>query len=181
MNPYDARQLAWALMREHRLLDAGWTFRFDHARRRFGSCRPRGKTITLSRPLVLLNGETEVRDTLLHEIAHALTPGDGHGARWKRKCRELGARPVRCYSDAQVVSPPRKPAAYRYGCAPCGWWVDRRRLSASRYVCRTCRAPLLYQERASGDLFRVVRPTRGSEGGGGARVVVVQRSGGTTT
>ena len=115
----------------------GWRFRFDHARRRFGSCRYRQKLITLSRPLTILNPEEQVRDTLLHEIAHALTPGDGHGARWKRKCREIGARPQRCYTDASVLSPPRRPAPYQYGCPACDWWVERRRLMAGgRFVCR---------------------------------------------
>lgn len=85
-------------MAQHGL--AGWSFRFDHARRRFGSCRYRERVITLSRPLVLLNGVDEVRDTILHEIAHALTPGDGHGGKWKSACRRIGARPVRCYTDS---------------------------------------------------------------------------------
>ena len=79
MHLIDARNLAWDLMRQHGLADLGWRFRFDHARRRFGSCKYREKAITLSRPLTLLNGEAEVRDTVLHEIAHALCPGDGHG------------------------------------------------------------------------------------------------------
>jgi hypothetical protein len=44
-------------MRRHGLFEAGWRFRFDHARRRFGCCRYGPKLITLSRPLTLLNGE----------------------------------------------------------------------------------------------------------------------------
>ena len=36
----------------------------------------------------------EVRDTILHEIAHALVgPGHGHDAVWKAKCVEVGAKP----------------------------------------------------------------------------------------
>src|SRR5215207_599997 len=108
-------------MGRHGLLAGGWRFRFDNARRRFGSCRSREKVITLSRPLTLLNGEEQVRDTILHEIAHALTPDDGHGPQWRAKCREVGARPERCYGEAEVVAPPRRAAPYRYGCRPCGW------------------------------------------------------------
>ena len=147
MHPHDAQELARQLMRQHGLFEAGWRFRFDHARRRFGSCQYGPKLVTLSRPLTLLNGEPEVRDTLLHEIAHALTPRDGHGPRWRAKCRELGARPVRCYSGEAVVSPPRRLARYEWGCRACGWWVQRRRRTRRRYVCGRCRGTLVYRER----------------------------------
>src|SRR5690554_5113054 len=117
MNLYAARYLATQLIQQHGL--AGWTFAFDHARRRFGSCNYTRRQITLSRPLTLLNAEAEVRDTILHEIAHALTPGDGHGDRWKAICRRIGANPSRCYTDHTVVSPPRRPAWFQIGCAQC--------------------------------------------------------------
>lgn len=149
MHPYDAQELARELMRRHGLFEAGWRFRFDHARRRFGCCHYRLKVITLSRPLTLLNREVEVRDTLLHEIAHALTPGDGHGARWRAKCREIGARPRRCYDDRSVASPPRRPARYEWGCRACGWWVERRRRTRGAFVCAQCSAKLLYRPRVA--------------------------------
>ena len=148
MHPSDARELARDLMRRHGLAGAGWRFEFDHARRRFGCCHYGRKLITLSRPLTLLNGEAEVRDTLLHEIAHALTEGAGHGPRWRAKCRELGAKPVRCYGDESVVSPARRPARYQWGCRACGWWVERRRRTRGRYVCARCSGALVYMDRA---------------------------------
>jgi predicted SprT family Zn-dependent metalloprotease len=141
-------------MRRHGLDALGWRFRFDHARRRFGSCRFKEKLITLSRTLTLLNPEGQVRDTVLHEIAHALTPGDGHGPRWKARCAEIGALPNRCYDEVAVVSPPRRAAPYRYGCRPCGWWVERRRIVAGNYVCSKCRGPVLYEVKATGECFR---------------------------
>jgi predicted SprT family Zn-dependent metalloprotease len=160
MNPYDARTMAWELMQRHGL--AGWTFRFDSARRRFGSCQAAGKAITLSRPLTLLNTIDQVRDTILHEIAHALTPGDGHGPRWRAMCAKIGASPKRCYDDRTVVSPPRRPARYRYGCRGCGFWVDRRRLTdIRRYVCAACRGPLVYQEKSTGRFFRIAATRAG--------------------
>jgi len=153
MHPYAAQQLALSLLHLHGLSD--WHFRFDHARRRFGSCRAGRKLITLSRSLVILNDESEVRDTLLHEIAHALSPGDGHGRLWRAACRRIGARPVRCYSDDAVVSPPRKAARYRFGCRACGWSVERRRLTRRAFVCAKCRGPLHYEDRAAGKVLRI--------------------------
>ena len=141
MDLFTARNLALQLMAQHGL--AGWSFAFDHAKRRFGSCHCVRKRITLSKHLTFLNAEDEVRDTLLHEIAHALTPGDGHGPRWRAACLRIGAKPQRCYRDTQVVSPPRKPAPYLLGCTHCGWWVDRHKRSRHRLICRTCRGPVI--------------------------------------
>jgi predicted SprT family Zn-dependent metalloprotease len=141
MNLYAARDLARALMNQHNLAD--WHFVFDHARRRFGSCQPRRKRITLSRMLTLLNEVPEVRDTILHEIAHALTPGDGHANRWKAACVKVGARPIRCYSDDAVASPPRRPARFQIGCPSCGWWADRHRRTRRKLVCRSCRREIV--------------------------------------
>jgi len=148
-----AERLARELMDQHGL--AGWRFRFDRAARRFGSCRYRQKLITLSARLTLLNAADQVRDTVLHEIAHALTPGDGHAASWRAVCARIGAKPARCYRDDEVVSPPTKPARFQIGCRTCGWWHDRRRLTARALVCRKCRQPVVYKDLRSGRLFRL--------------------------
>jgi predicted SprT family Zn-dependent metalloprotease len=141
MNLYLARNLARSLMIASGLAD--WTFTFDHARRRFGSCQPRRKRITLSRTLTLLNAEPEVRDTILHEIAHALTPDDHHGPRWRAMCLRLGAKPKRCYTDDTVVSPPRRAARWEIGCPRCDWWHARYRRTRRKLICRKCRSPVI--------------------------------------
>lgn len=70
----------------------GWTFRFDSARRRAGSCTHRTRTITLSGPLTDLYDVETVRGVILHEIAHALVgPDHHHDAVWRRTARMLGA------------------------------------------------------------------------------------------
>ncbi len=159
---HEARSLARDLLRRHGLAD--WTFRFDRATRRFGSCRPGERTITLSAPLTALNDEAQVRDTILHEIAHALTPGDGHGARWRAACRRIGAAPVRCYREGAgaggVLAPPRPPAPYRMGCPTCGWWADRRRLPRARLACRACSAEILFRDARTGECFRAAAGKR---------------------
>jgi predicted SprT family Zn-dependent metalloprotease len=145
MNLFEATHLARELLKRHGLHD--WQFAFDHARRRFGRCDYTRRRITLSRPLTLLNGIDEVRDTILHEIAHALTPGAGHGPRWRAMCRQIGARPARCFDDADVVTPPRRPPRYLFGCPRCDWWVQRhRRARRQRFMCTRCRGPAVYRE-----------------------------------
>jgi predicted SprT family Zn-dependent metalloprotease len=140
MNLYEAAHLARSLMQQHALTE--WSFGFDHARRRFGKCDYTHRRITLSRPLTFLNPIDEVRDTLLHEIAHALAPGDHHGPRWRAMCRQIGARPVRCYTDDRVVSPP---APYLFGCESCGWWVERRRRTQRKYQCSKCKGIVVFK------------------------------------
>ncbi len=129
----DARALATSLLQAHGLTD--WTFAFDRARRRLGSCQPQRKRITLSAPLTHLNDPQVVRDTLLHEIAHALTPGDGHGARWRATCLRIGARPERLAAPDEVVLPP---APYALVCDRCGMRYPRYRRSRQRYSCGRC-------------------------------------------
>jgi predicted SprT family Zn-dependent metalloprotease len=151
LNLFEARHLATTLLRQHELHD--WTFRFDHARRRFGSCQPTRRLITLSRALTLLNGINQVRDTILHEIAHALTPGDNHGAKWRAMCRRIGAKPERCYANDEVIAPARREAPFQIGCTKCLWWVDRRRVTRRQLQCKTCRSPVIWQERSTGKRY----------------------------
>lgn len=72
-------------------LDESWSFGFDSAKRRVGACHYSSKRITVSRYLVPLLDDDEIHQTLLHEVAHAMTgPTEGHGATWKRTARDLG-------------------------------------------------------------------------------------------
>ncbi|MEN8773429.1 MAG: SprT family zinc-dependent metalloprotease [Akkermansiaceae bacterium] len=109
MNLKEAFDLLQEEMGAHGLIDLGWEAKMDHARKRFGVCRMSSKEISLSRPLVELNPEDEVRDTILHEIAHALAweihkENCGHDARWKEICSRIGARPLASY-DSEVIEP----------------------------------------------------------------------------
>lgn len=128
-----ARRRALELMREHGLAD--WRFRFDRARRRLGSCSYADRTLSLSEPLTLLNDAAVIEDTLLHEIAHALTPGAGHGPRWRAEARRLGATPRACVRADRVVVPA---ARYALVCDGCGVRIARYRRPRARLVCRGC-------------------------------------------
>jgi predicted SprT family Zn-dependent metalloprotease len=128
-----ARRLALDLMTRHGLDE--WRFAFDRAKRRLGCCHYDRRTITLSGPLTRLNAEAVVRDTVLHEIAHALTPGAGHGPRWKRAAAAIGAAPRSCASADAVALPP---APFALVCDGCGARLPRYRRPRRRYACRGC-------------------------------------------
>lgn len=73
--------------------------------RALGKCRYRSKTIQLSPAHVQLNDAEKVRETVLHEIAHALVgPGHGHDHVWRAMAVKVGAKPVRCDHDAAMPS-----------------------------------------------------------------------------
>ncbi len=92
-----------SLLREHGL--DGWQIVADGAKTRAGVCRFGRRQIGISAPLTALHDEAEVRDTILHEIAHALVgPQHGHDAVWRAKAVEIGSSGERCTSpDAPRV------------------------------------------------------------------------------
>src|SRR5919202_5260627 len=83
-------RLAEALLAEH-LPGGAWTFAFDTAKRRAGACDYTRRRITVSRYLAEKWDEEEVRQTLLHEIAHALAGhAAAHGPRWRTVAQGIG-------------------------------------------------------------------------------------------
>jgi len=128
----DAVELATKLMRDHGLI--GWRVKLDHARRRAGQCNYTTKVISLSRLYVRNAGKDHIRDTILHEIAHALVgPHHGHDAVWRQKAREIGCTATRCHSLS--FSKARWVMQCPNGC----FSVERHRRK-SGLVCTTCKA-----------------------------------------
>jgi predicted SprT family Zn-dependent metalloprotease len=113
-----------------------WNFVFNRRKLEMGLCLFDARVIALSLHFVELNDESSIRDTLLHEIAHALVgPGHGHDLVWKSKCREIGARPERLCPEANM--PVGRWQAY---CAGCGMLHHRHR-KPKRMIgwhCRYC-------------------------------------------
>lgn len=133
MDTRNARSVARELMDTHGLSE--WSFRFDRARRRAGSCIHATRTITLSAPLVRLYDEPVVVGVILHEIAHALVgPAHQHDQAWKATARRIGAP-----DSARLPSTLPSPEAPWVGTCPrCGH--QRRLFSAPRRVssCAAC-------------------------------------------
>lgn len=135
------RDLADRLIAQH--LDESWSFGFDNAKRRAGQCDYAKKRITLSRYLTARYDDETNRQTLLHEIAHALAGhAAGHGAQWRRTARVLGYTGGRTHhgETATELAPwvgvcPSGHTAYRHrrptralSCSRCARRFDRRYL-----------------------------------------------------
>lgn len=138
-----ARQLALQLLATHGLHD--WSFAFNRRKRAMGFCRYDIRTIELSIYFVERNGHDLIRDTLLHEIAHALVgPDHGHDAVWKRQCLAIGAKPVRC-SHADMPA-----GRWHAQCGCCGSRYHRHRKPKrlQGWYCRSCgleKGPLVWR------------------------------------
>ena len=113
---------------------SGWTLVLDRAKRRAGVCRHARREIGLSAPLTALHPEAEVRDTLLHEIAHALVgPRHGHDEVWRAAAHRIGCTGQRC-TDPQV---PGVEGDW-VGSCPAGHRVTRHRRPSRPGSCVTC-------------------------------------------
>lgn len=126
------RHWAHALIRLH--LDPEWSFGFDHARTRAGSCRYREKKITVSRHLAARFDDDEIHQVLLHEVAHALAGhAAGHGAAWRAVADELG------YVGGRTHDGPTATELARWvGECPAGHVHHRYRRPARALACAKC-------------------------------------------
>jgi predicted SprT family Zn-dependent metalloprotease len=68
-----------------------WSFGYDSARRRAGLCNYDTRHISVSRYLCEIHEIADVRQTVLHEIAHARCgPKAGHGRQWLSTAKSMG-------------------------------------------------------------------------------------------
>jgi hypothetical protein len=134
----DVERLARSLMAEHGIT---CPFELDNARQRAGAVhwtrnrQTRAVTLsklTVSRHLMALWDEPEVRDTILHEIAHILAGHEaGHGPVWQRHAARIGARPERCYDSSAL---PTVEAPWT-GICPDGHEIARHRVPKGQRSC----------------------------------------------
>jgi len=150
MNKRKAEGLTNYLMYKHDL-PYDWKFRWQNKKNALGTCSYRNKLIKLSEWYVELNDIEEVKDTILHEIAHALAYvrygklGLGHGLLWKRVCQEIGAIPKSCSKDN--LNKPKDHYKYNHTCK-CGIHYGMHRLRKHyKYRCPKCNDPLFISKK----------------------------------
>jgi predicted SprT family Zn-dependent metalloprotease len=103
--------------------DNYWSLRFSNHTVMAGVCYMQKKQIALSKYYVENNPEVEVRNTMLHEIAHAISPScEHHGYVWRKNFKDLLIKfkqPIkvsRCYNSQEVKMPKGK---YKITCEIC--------------------------------------------------------------
>lgn len=143
MKKFEAHLLAAQLMKEHGLV--GWKFRVDtKTSRRRGCCKYSSRTISVSE-WYLGSDDSMVRDTILHEIAHALIPpSHGHDELWKAVARRVGALPVACKGDEYGEQLAIKVGKYVADCE-CGQSHYLHREVKRTYICRRTRKPIVFR------------------------------------
>tara|TARA_B100000287_G_C20536260_1_gene742867 strand:- start:144 stop:644 length:501 start_codon:yes stop_codon:yes gene_type:complete len=139
MNLDNARNMALKLMRKHGVSD--YTFKWDRAVRRFGCHNGRLKTISLSRPLTQYEiNESRVKNTILHEIAHALDYKkrgySNHDNTWRRIAVSIGCTGERCTSNSGVDK--SRVMKWIAKCPKCGRDVFYARKSKRELACGKC-------------------------------------------
>lgn len=134
----EVEALAGELLERHRRvsgLEAGWTFGFDLSPVRAGVCRHSLRRIELSVSYCLGATRSQIEDTLLHEIAHAIVGhGHNHDAVWKAKARGIGCSGERCHDVTHSVP-------QWVGTCGCGQRWFRRRLHRRMWkdaLCARC-------------------------------------------
>lgn len=126
----------------------GWSAKINNGKRRLGVASPSTKTIGISKHLIAGSTKDEVRDVVLHEVAHAVDfmerGTSDHGPKWKAVASRVGARPERQQSQYYSLAKPQ--AKYTVYCPKCGKLGDRHRKMNTMYYCRKCGSEIEFRE-----------------------------------
>jgi predicted SprT family Zn-dependent metalloprotease len=132
---------ALGLMARHGL--HGWRFKFDHSTRRAGCCSYYNRTISISFDLAGTGSDADIRDTILHEIAHALVgKRHNHDDVWKAMAKAIGCNGERTHQ--LEFAPPRWNVTCENRC-----WNQTAQQRNTRLICRTCGGRVVYSPYAA--------------------------------
>jgi len=124
----------------------------NHAHRILGQCRHDvvcGKVLSaicINRCMYSRSSK-EIRDTLIHEVAHAVEPRDHHGAKWKRAGDKIGKRWGITVTRCGVLTTKPNEQPYTLCCTRCSKTYKQFRVCRSvehphLFTCGVCGAPL---------------------------------------
>lgn len=121
------------VMTQYNLINEGWKFAWEDEPKPFlGRCNGTKKIVSLNKRWIKVLPPEEITDVILHEVAHALVGvKQKHNNVWKRKCREIGARPEarsnytwgsteKDYEVYKMLNIKRYLPKWKYKCDSCG-------------------------------------------------------------
>lgn len=131
MELFEVRRMAVELLAQHGL--GHWRVVFNQAKTRAGRCEFRSHEISLSAPLMRVQEHGQVREAILHEIAHALVgPEHRHDDVWRATAQRIGA------SGSTVVRTNAQISADWVGTCPAGHQALRHRRPTKPLSCDAC-------------------------------------------
>ena len=123
--------------------------KFDNAYKRAGACFYQKKTLSFSIRFLRQASADEIRDTLLHEIAHALVgPKNGHNLIWKKKAIELG-----CSGEIYQRNSFSTPRWIKFCSKKC--WEQNCYRRKKNLICKICKSKVLYKNYTSSNSTKV--------------------------
>lgn len=131
LEEWEHQKLKWGL--------SAWELSFSDQKRHLGYCRPKKRVISISCAFMEKNPFPIIRDTLLHEIAHALHFLDSgktdHSNAWKKYALKVGCKPKRC-ADNEGLNMPE--GNYVGVCPACNRTTNFYRKVRRSYSCSHC-------------------------------------------
>ena len=139
-----AKETALDFMEQFGLLERGWTFEWHNKKRAYGSCNWKKKKIYLSEFLLPHMQYKDIKDTILHEIAHALDSEkrgySSHDNTWKSVARKVGADPKSCHEKVDL---PKSEFNWLHVCPKCNRWWGLYKRPRATYTCNECKEILI--------------------------------------
>lgn len=149
MNLNEATMMANQIMRDNLMSERGWRLTWNQRRGAAGVCRYKTREISLSLPITKACDAEEFRETVLHEIAHALAGhGAGHGPEWLKTYRALGGKGGRIVNPRKAMEIAKASARWAAECRVTGenmGYSNRLTDRQRRAVCLCHRAILVWE------------------------------------
>jgi predicted SprT family Zn-dependent metalloprotease len=143
MNADQVTELARELMDAHGL--EHWTIAMDRATKRAGVCYPQRELLSFSKVIMGAYSEAEVRNTILHEIAHAIVGiRHNHDFVWRQMFIAIGGNgAARTQATEAVQKAVGEQSKYRATCSGCGetYFAQRRKKSFGSSMCSEIACP----------------------------------------
>ena len=126
-----AKNVTELFFEKHNIYD--WIFKINRQKCSCGECDYRKKSISISKYYLKNAKIDDMVNTILHEIAHVLTPRHHHDKIWKSVALSIGATGNRVHKTAKRIK-----GNVRYKCPKCGKISYYHRTLKRLKACRQC-------------------------------------------